>query len=70
MFPVDLAMVDGNDAASRGAAVIPHLEVFPVGGDHFTMLQPPYVGGLANVVAHSITAAAEAPTVQAVGTVR
>jgi thioesterase domain-containing protein len=49
-FPVTLVDVQGSTAAVRCAPTTPHLDVHRVSGDHYTMLQPPNVAGLAEVV--------------------
>lgn len=45
--PVDLFAAEVGDAAARCRAVVGGVTVHQVAGDHFTMLQPPHVSGLA-----------------------
>ena len=52
-FPVTLIQVAESDVAARCRALIPQLEAHQVGGDHFSMLQPPHVDGLAAIVANA-----------------
>ncbi len=50
-FPVTLLKVAGNDVDRRCRPLVADLDVHPVGGDHRSMLLPPYVAGLAAKVA-------------------
>ena len=50
-FPATLVQVDGSDALHRCGQLMPDLVVREIGGDHETMLVPPYVEELAAMVA-------------------
>ena len=54
--PVDLFAAEVGDAAARCRAVVGGVTVHQVAGDHFTMLQPPHVSGLATALRSLLSA--------------
>jgi hypothetical protein len=50
-FPATLVTVEGSDALHRCGELMPELDVRVIGGDHNTMLLPPHIDEIAEIVA-------------------